>query len=45
MSDSVLDADYIINLLKLKTHELTTMTGAVKKCSVLFPCASGRKDT
>ncbi|MFW5986657.1 MAG: DUF362 domain-containing protein [Methanohalophilus sp.] len=30
VSDSVLDADYIINLPKLKTHELTTMTGAVK---------------
>jgi uncharacterized protein (DUF362 family)/Pyruvate/2-oxoacid:ferredoxin oxidoreductase delta subunit len=33
----VLDADGIINLPKLKTHELTRMTGAVKNCFGCVP--------
>ena len=36
----VLDADYIIDCAKLKTHGLTTMTGAVKN---LFGCIPGLK--
>lgn len=36
----VLDADYIIDCAKLKTHGLTTMTGCVKN---LFGCIPGLK--
>jgi uncharacterized protein (DUF362 family)/Pyruvate/2-oxoacid:ferredoxin oxidoreductase delta subunit len=37
---SVLDADGIINLPKLKTHALTRMTGAIKNCFGCVPMAA-----
>jgi uncharacterized protein (DUF362 family)/Pyruvate/2-oxoacid:ferredoxin oxidoreductase delta subunit len=37
IAQPVLDADAIINLPKLKTHELTRMTGAIKNCFGCVP--------
>jgi len=37
VSSAVLDADVIVNLPKLKTHSLTTLTGAVKNMYGIIP--------
>lgn len=42
ISNPVLDADYIINIAKFKTHSLTVLTGAVKN---LFGYVPGLKKT
>lgn len=44
ISKAVLDADVVISLAKLKTHELTVMTGAVKNFFGAVP-ASTRKES
>ncbi|WP_269849887.1 DUF362 domain-containing protein [Methanosarcina horonobensis] len=43
MAKSVLEADVIISLPKLKTHELTLYTGAVKK--LFWDCPSKKSES
>ena len=40
LADAVLDCDGLINLPKMKTHQLTRITGAVKN---LFGCIPGKR--
>jgi uncharacterized protein (DUF362 family) len=43
ISKSVLEADVIINLPKLKTHSLTTFTGAIKNMYGIIPAGLRRR--
>lgn len=43
LPNDVFEADYIINLPKLKTHMLTTITGAVKNLFGLLPFSERRR--